>query len=81
MGNKELEEIMIENGIILRDIPRKVKCVYEKFYINKYPNGVIKYLEEFNRERQGLVKIDFLMVLMRQLRIIRNARKHKIARK
>jgi len=45
-----LEEIMITHGIVLRAIPRKVRGVYDKRHLDKYPNGIITYLEEYKRD-------------------------------
>ena len=50
MTLQELEQVMIEYGIAIKAIPNKMKSVYEKSHINEYPNGYIKYLEEYKRE-------------------------------
>lgn len=50
MDIKELEEIMIEHGVVLRAIPKKVRGVYEKYHADEFPNGTIEYLEDFKRE-------------------------------
>lgn len=50
MDIKELEQIMIKNGIVLRAIPDKVVMVCEKEHIDTFPNGEIQYLDEYKRE-------------------------------
>lgn len=41
---------MISHGVVLRAIPEKIRGVYEKRHIDKYPDGVIKYLDDYKRE-------------------------------
>lgn len=50
MDIKELEEIMISEGIVLRAIPSKTVGIYEKYHINEFPHGTIQYLDEYKRE-------------------------------
>lgn len=50
MDIKELEEIMVSHGVVLRAIPKKTRSIYERYHIDKYPRGTIQYLEEFKRE-------------------------------
>lgn len=50
MDIRDLETIMVSYGVVLRAIPEKVRGIYEKRHIDKYPNGVIKYLDDFKRE-------------------------------
>ncbi len=50
MTVEELQQIMIEKGVVIRAIPMKIRGIYEKEKINKYPNGTIQYLPEFKRE-------------------------------
>lgn len=57
MNIKELESIMIEYGVVLRAIPKTVRGVYEKYHIDKYPNGTIEYLEEYKREMLVVISV------------------------
>lgn len=54
MNIKELEEIMISNGIVIRAIPKKSIEIYEKFHADSLKKqGVkveVKYLENYRRE-------------------------------
>lgn len=50
MDTKELYKIMVEHGVVLRAIPDKIVKIYEKQHFDKYPDGTIKYMEEFERE-------------------------------
>ena len=50
MDIRELEKVMISHGVVLRAIPEKVRGIYEKRHIDTYPNGVIKYLDDYKRE-------------------------------
>lgn len=47
---KKLEKLMIYHGIVLRAIPERVINICEKSNIDRYPRGVIKYLEDYKRE-------------------------------
>lgn len=47
---KELEEIMIAHGAVLRAIPRVTTSTMETCHSKDYPNGVIKYLPAYKRE-------------------------------
>lgn len=50
MDLKTLEAIMVENGLIIRAIPKKIRHAFEKEHFEDYPDGEIKYLDEFKRE-------------------------------
>lgn len=50
MDIKELENIMILNGVVLRALPRIMRGIYETRHIDIFPNGTIEYLEEYKRE-------------------------------
>lgn len=54
MNIKELEELMISKGVVIRAIPRQSIEIYEKFHIDSLKNqGVkveVKYLEKYKRE-------------------------------
>jgi len=50
MDIKELEKIMVSHGVVLRALPKKTRGIYERYHIDKYPHGTIKYLEEYKRE-------------------------------
>lgn len=50
MDIKELEKIMIEHGLVIRAVPKKVRSVFEKQHIDKFPDGKIEYLERYKRE-------------------------------
>ena len=47
---KELEEIMIAQGVALRAIPHVTTSVLEARHSKDYPNGEIKYLPAYKRE-------------------------------
>lgn len=47
---KELEEIMIAQGVVLRAIPRVTISTLETSHSKDYPNGEIKYLPAYKRE-------------------------------
>lgn len=47
---KELEEIMIAHGVVLRAIPRVTISTLETSHSKDYPNGEIKYLPAYKRE-------------------------------
>ncbi|MBQ3011261.1 MAG: hypothetical protein IJA20_02925 [Methanocorpusculum sp.] len=50
MDIKELEEIMVEHGVVLRAIPMKVTGIYEVRHRKQFPNARVEYLEDFKRE-------------------------------
>lgn len=50
MNIKELEEIMIAHSVVLRAIPQTTIGIYEKEQISKYPDGTVKYLDNYKRE-------------------------------
>jgi|GEM_PF-3528522 len=50
MNIKELSEVMIEHGLVIRAIPKTVTAIYDPRHKNKYPSGVIKYDERLNRD-------------------------------
>lgn len=50
MDIKELERLMVANGIVLRAIPDKIVKVYEKEDKEKFPDGTVKYIDAFRRE-------------------------------
>lgn len=50
MDIKELEEIMVSHGVVLRAIPMKVRGIYEIRHRNQFPNARVEYLEDFKRE-------------------------------
>jgi len=50
MTMQELEEIMILKGIVIRAIPMMITGIYETRHASRYPNGVVKYLESYDRE-------------------------------
>lgn len=54
MNIKELEELMISKGAIIRAIPKQSIEIYEKWHIDSLKNqGVkveVKYLEKYRRE-------------------------------
>lgn len=54
MNIKELEELMISKGVVIRAIPRQSIEIYEEFHIDSLKNqGVkveVKYLEKYKRE-------------------------------
>lgn len=50
MTIQELEQIMIENAVTIKAIPKKVISVFEKSHLVEYPNGRIQYLEAYKRE-------------------------------
>lgn len=47
---KELEEIMIAHGVVLRAIPCVTTSTLEMRHSKDYPNGEIKYLPAYKRE-------------------------------
>lgn len=47
---EELNEIMIENSLTLRAIPRVRYEYYEVRHAKNYPDGEIKYLDAYKRE-------------------------------
>jgi len=50
MTIKELEKIMIEQGVILRAIPLKIHHVYADCDISLHPDGRLEYHKEYKRE-------------------------------
>lgn len=50
MDIKELENIMVSHGVVLRAIPKTARSIYEKYHADKYPDGIIMYLEKYKRE-------------------------------
>lgn len=50
MGLEILENLMINHGLAIRAIPKNTYSLYEARYIKDYPNGEIKYIEQFKRE-------------------------------
>jgi hypothetical protein len=57
MDIKELERLIITNGLVIRAVPLKVFETCEAYHISKYPNGVIHYDERFKRDMLKLEKI------------------------
>lgn len=50
MTIEELEELMINRGLVIRAIPKEITHIYEVHYAKRYPNGTVKYMEEYKRE-------------------------------
>ncbi len=50
MTVKELEQLMIDNALIIRAVPKKVVQVFEKSHLKDFPNGKIQYIEKYKRE-------------------------------
>lgn len=46
----ELQNIMMEHGLVIRAIPKIETMVMETRHIDKYPDGEIKFLEDYKRE-------------------------------
>ena len=57
MTIQDLEAFMKEYDVTIRVIPEKVRIVVEKSHIKDYPNGKIKYLEEYKREMCVAIRI------------------------
>lgn len=57
MDIKELENIMVTHGVVLRAIPNKTTGIYEKRHIDQFPDGKIMYLEDFKRAMLVIEKI------------------------
>ena len=57
MDIKELEKMMVEHGLVLRAIPMKVTHVFDTYHADKYPQGTIKYMEEYGREMVVVEKV------------------------
>lgn len=57
MDIKELENIMISHGIVLRAIPKIERSICEKRRANEFPDGKIEYLEEYKREMLVIERI------------------------
>lgn len=45
-----LSDIFIENGIVLRAIPHRIREIYDTRHADKFPNGEIRFLEEYKRD-------------------------------
>ena len=50
MTIEQLEEFMVNHGLVIRTIPKEITHIYEAHYAQKYPNGTVKYMEEYKRE-------------------------------
>lgn len=50
MDIKELEKLMILNGIVLRAVPEKEIAIYETGHKDKFPDGTIRYIDAYKRE-------------------------------
>lgn len=50
MNLELLQQIMIENGLAIRAIPKTRRIVVELRHKEEFPDGHAQYLEEFNRE-------------------------------
>lgn len=46
----ELERIMVENGLVLRAVPKQIREVYEICHQKQFPDAKIEFLEAYNRE-------------------------------
>lgn len=49
MTIEELEKLMQEHGLVIRAIPKKVRMVCHPADQNNYPDGRVRYLEEYGR--------------------------------
>jgi hypothetical protein len=50
MDTQALERIMIQRGLVIRAIPSKVTSVCEARHIDSFPQGTIRYMEQFKRD-------------------------------
>lgn len=50
MDINELERLMIDEGLVIRAIPLKIREIYEVRHKDKYPDGRIEYLAEYKRK-------------------------------
>ena len=50
MDIKELENLMISHGLVIRAIPMTTTEICETRHIKLFPHGEIKYLEKYKRE-------------------------------
>lgn len=50
MTIKDLQNLMVEYGLVIRAIPPTARIVVELRHKDKYPNGHAQYLEAFKRE-------------------------------
>jgi hypothetical protein len=49
MDINELGKLMIEHGLVIRAIPHEKTAIYEAYHKDKYPDGVVCYMESFKR--------------------------------
>lgn len=47
---ERLQEIMVENGLSIRAIPKTIRSIVELRHKNEFPQGHSEYLESFKRE-------------------------------
>lgn len=47
---KQLQNIMIDNALSIRAIPKTVRDVVELRHKDKYPGGHVEYIDSFKRE-------------------------------
>lgn len=52
MDLNSLAPLMVKHGAVIRAIPESIREVFEKRHINDYPNGEVKYLPEYKREKR-----------------------------
>lgn len=50
MTIEQLEEFMVNHGLVIRAIPKEITHIYEAHYAQKYPNGKVIYMEQYKRE-------------------------------
>ena len=50
MDVKDLAAVMVKHSLVLRAIPQKTFMLLEKNHIDRYPKGIICYMEEYRRE-------------------------------
>lgn len=45
-----LAELMMKYRVVVRAIPKKIRCIVDKRHIDQFPDGKIVYMEEYKRE-------------------------------
>lgn len=50
MNVMQMQEIMTTYGLVIRTVPNQVTSILDERHKNKFPDGKIKYLEQYGRE-------------------------------
>lgn len=69
----DFQRLMVKYGAIIRAVPEVINAIVEARHADAYPNGEVKYLEEYHREMLVIAKTSklggkFLLTFLKSTR-------------